>query len=284
MTAVHPVIPSEIQHWAGVVMRNACRKDESRGGIRQCANVQCGKWETFPREFAKCRRCRKAKYCGKECQSRAWSEGHRFWCSAKEEEGEGPEGDSSRRTEQLQINPAQTMIQQVTTPDAIPTPPEETGARRQIRAPRTIDVYRPPPTFQTVQPAQPSLDTLMQRVGIPPPTNTLFTLQTTTVQPRPGALGTRAPEAGHLFRTGLRAVEPPAQAHAPYLHMRRIATTGGNFAPGAPNVSTADLPGQAAEHEHRSGGNPPAGPSLWTFGSPSSAPGASSHSSPGSLD
>lgn len=44
----------------------------------------CGRWETFPREFAKCRRCRKAKYCGKECQSTAWSEGHRFWCSAKE--------------------------------------------------------------------------------------------------------------------------------------------------------------------------------------------------------
>lgn len=70
-------------------MRNACRKDDSRGGIRQCANVQCGKWEKFPREFAKCRRCRKAKYCGKECQSRAWSEGHRFWCCVKEEEPDG---------------------------------------------------------------------------------------------------------------------------------------------------------------------------------------------------
>lgn len=48
----------------------------------------CGKWETYPREFAKCRRCRKAKYCGKECQSTAWSEGHRFWCSAKEGDDE----------------------------------------------------------------------------------------------------------------------------------------------------------------------------------------------------
>ena len=46
----------------------------------------CGKWESYPREFAKCRRCRKAKYCGKECQSTAWSEGHRFWCSAKDGE------------------------------------------------------------------------------------------------------------------------------------------------------------------------------------------------------
>lgn len=46
--------------------------------------VLCGRWESYPREFAKCRRCRKAKYCGKECQSTAWSEGHRFWCSAKD--------------------------------------------------------------------------------------------------------------------------------------------------------------------------------------------------------
>lgn len=33
-----PRLPPEIQYWAGVIMRNACRKDESRGGIRQCAN------------------------------------------------------------------------------------------------------------------------------------------------------------------------------------------------------------------------------------------------------
>jgi hypothetical protein len=46
--------------------------------------VLCGRWEQYPRQFAKCRRCRKAKYCGKECQSSAWSEGHRFWCSAKD--------------------------------------------------------------------------------------------------------------------------------------------------------------------------------------------------------
>ncbi|KAG1735288.1 uncharacterized protein EDB91DRAFT_1144727 [Suillus paluster] len=86
-----PKLPPEIAYWAGVIMRNACRKDDSRGGIRQCANMLCGRWETYPREFAKCRRCRKAKYCGKECQSTAWSEGHRFWCSVKEgEEAEEP--------------------------------------------------------------------------------------------------------------------------------------------------------------------------------------------------
>ena len=75
----------------------------------------CGRWEQYPRQFAKCRRCRKAKYCGKECQSSAWSEGHRFWCSAKDgdEDGEnvpdnsrggaigGNGGGSVRRRERL---------------------------------------------------------------------------------------------------------------------------------------------------------------------------------------
>ncbi|CAG8538492.1 6199_t:CDS:2 [Paraglomus brasilianum] len=69
--------PPDIQYWAGVIMRNACRKDDNRGGIRQCAYMACGKWEQYPREFAKCRRCRKAKYCSKPCQSKAWNEGHR---------------------------------------------------------------------------------------------------------------------------------------------------------------------------------------------------------------
>ncbi|GAA5977233.1 hypothetical protein JCM11641_003884 [Rhodosporidiobolus odoratus] len=75
-----PPYPSEIQFWAGVIMRNACRKDEEIGGIRQCANMACGKWEGFAREFAKCRRCRRAKYCSKGCQSEAWNNGHRYWC------------------------------------------------------------------------------------------------------------------------------------------------------------------------------------------------------------
>lgn len=72
-------IPEDIHYWAGVIMRNACRKDDVNGGIRQCAHMSCGKWEASAREFAKCRRCRKAKYCSKECQSKAWAEGHRFW-------------------------------------------------------------------------------------------------------------------------------------------------------------------------------------------------------------
>jgi hypothetical protein len=77
-----------MQYWAGVVMRNLCRKDDSRGGIRQCAYWQCGKWEEYTRQFAKCRRCRRTKYCSKECQKGAWGS-HRFWCVAAEEHTEG---------------------------------------------------------------------------------------------------------------------------------------------------------------------------------------------------
>ncbi|KIX08258.1 uncharacterized protein Z518_02914 [Rhinocladiella mackenziei CBS 650.93] len=55
----------DMQYWACVVMRNLCRKDDARGGIRQCANYKCGKWEEYTRQFAKCRRCRRTKYCSK---------------------------------------------------------------------------------------------------------------------------------------------------------------------------------------------------------------------------
>ena len=62
----------DMQYWACVVMRNLCRKDDKNGGIRQCAYYECGKWEEYPRQFAKCRRCRRTKYCSKECQKAAW--------------------------------------------------------------------------------------------------------------------------------------------------------------------------------------------------------------------
>lgn len=72
---------AEMKYWAEVVMRNLCRKDKSRGDIRQCAYYKCGKWEEYARQFAKCRRCRQTKYCSKECQKSAWPF-HRYWCQA----------------------------------------------------------------------------------------------------------------------------------------------------------------------------------------------------------
>ncbi|KAA8900189.1 hypothetical protein FN846DRAFT_909386 [Sphaerosporella brunnea] len=76
--------PPDMQYWAGVVMRNLCRKDENNGGIRQCAYYECGKWEEYTRQFAKCRRCRRTKYCSKECQKSAWVY-HRHWCVAAQQ-------------------------------------------------------------------------------------------------------------------------------------------------------------------------------------------------------
>ena len=63
----------DMQYWACVVMRNLCRKDDARGGVRQCANYECGKWEQYTRQFAKCRRCKRTKYCSKECQRQSWT-------------------------------------------------------------------------------------------------------------------------------------------------------------------------------------------------------------------
>ena len=96
----------------------------------------CGKWESFPREFAKCRRCRKAKYCGKECQSTAWSEGHRFWCSAKdpEEDGDHHNGDGTR----ARANTLNASTSTANGPAAGPAPPA-TGTPATGRAERRVE-------------------------------------------------------------------------------------------------------------------------------------------------
>lgn len=70
---------TDMYYWSGVIMRNSCRRSEIRGGVRQCGNLECGKWEKYPREFLKCRRCKRTKYCSRECQMRAWH-CHRNWC------------------------------------------------------------------------------------------------------------------------------------------------------------------------------------------------------------
>ncbi|ODQ65244.1 hypothetical protein NADFUDRAFT_51839 [Nadsonia fulvescens var. elongata DSM 6958] len=69
----------EWRYWSELIMKSWVRRDDSRNGIRQCANLDCGNWETRKGEFAKCRRCKRASYCGKGCQLAAWST-HRFWC------------------------------------------------------------------------------------------------------------------------------------------------------------------------------------------------------------
>ncbi|CCK70503.1 MYND-type zinc finger protein MUB1 KNAG_0E02420 [Huiozyma naganishii CBS 8797] len=70
--------PHDVIYWSSVIMRNSCRKNEITG-VRQCANFACGKWEEYPRQFAKCRRCKRTKYCSRKCQLKAWTY-HRYWC------------------------------------------------------------------------------------------------------------------------------------------------------------------------------------------------------------
>ncbi|RKP30315.1 hypothetical protein METBISCDRAFT_7301, partial [Metschnikowia bicuspidata] len=70
---------TDMYYWSGVIMRNLCRRNDFKGGVRQCGNLECGKWERYPREFSKCKRCKRTKYCSRECQTRAWT-CHKNWC------------------------------------------------------------------------------------------------------------------------------------------------------------------------------------------------------------
>lgn len=93
----------------------------------------CGRWESFPREFAKCRRCRKAKYCGKECQSTAWSEGHRFWCSAKDPEEDGEHHHTDTTTRNATVTPSTVATAAATAAAALGnTAPAPTAPRGQL--------------------------------------------------------------------------------------------------------------------------------------------------------
>ncbi|KAJ1824549.1 hypothetical protein LPJ60_000692 [Coemansia sp. RSA 2675] len=89
---LHKAFPSDMAYWSAIVMRNGCRRDEMRNYCRQCAYSKCQRWELHPNDFAKCRRCRKAKYCSKACQSSAWQEGHRNWCNERNPSSTGNHG------------------------------------------------------------------------------------------------------------------------------------------------------------------------------------------------
>lgn len=70
---------TDMYYWSGVIMRNSCRRNDYKGGVRQCGNLECGKWEKYPREFSKCKKCKRTKYCSRECQMRSWH-CHKNWC------------------------------------------------------------------------------------------------------------------------------------------------------------------------------------------------------------
>ncbi|GAA5902211.1 MYND-type zinc finger protein MUB1 [Sporobolomyces salmoneus] len=133
-----PRLSPEVQYWACTIMRNACRKDEQRGGIRQCANMNCGRWEAYAREFAKCRRCRRAKYCSKACQSASWGNGHKFWCHKQ-----GSDERSSRRRTNDQDSSAAAAgavdSTEISTPTNASSPPVPHPAAHRRRHRRTVE-------------------------------------------------------------------------------------------------------------------------------------------------
>ena len=140
-------------------------------------------------------RCRKAKYCGKECQSQAWSMGHRYWCSARDgEEGEGehtavsgPAGGEDGENRRPGANHASTG-------------PGTSAATRTSTAstvqPTTTRLQHPQP--------QPLPDT-----SINPNTNgqvapTSFPMQRSQRSSSPGPSGTQTPPATQRRGTGGR--------------------------------------------------------------------------------
>lgn len=137
----------------------------------------CGKWESYPREFAKCRRCRKAKYCGKECQSTAWNEGHRFWCSAKDgeeaeelfhdhvHESEGTDGSAAARAERRAER--ERVARERAAVAGVPIPLNQVPL---------VPPYVPPPSTLAAQPSRQRVTALPPNVPqpIPPPTSQAY--------------------------------------------------------------------------------------------------------------
>ncbi|KAJ1721691.1 hypothetical protein LPJ53_003818 [Coemansia erecta] len=121
---VQKAFPSDMVYWSSIVMRNSCRREETRNNCRQCAYLKCQKWETHPNEFAKCRRCRKAKYCSKYCQSKAWQEGHRNWCTERNHSGAINPGVIEDTSELSQNTAVPTAMGQAVAA-AAPLPPQQ---------------------------------------------------------------------------------------------------------------------------------------------------------------
>ncbi|EEB05886.1 zf-MYND type zinc finger protein [Schizosaccharomyces japonicus yFS275] len=128
------IYPPQVQYWASAIMYNYCRKDESNGGIRRCANLMCDKWEEHNRQFAKCRRCRRTKYCSKRCQHQAWP-GHRRWCKAIVRESRSSKTSSNATASQTttpstnqQAAPLNTEMDSVVNGTGTPASVNATGA------------------------------------------------------------------------------------------------------------------------------------------------------------
>jgi len=206
--------------------------------------VLCGRWEQYPRQFAKCRRCRKAKYCGKECQSSAWSEGHRFWCSAKDgdEDGEnvpdgsrggnnnGGGGSGVRRRERLMATTEITDAAIRATATATATamafrpiegarPPEGPGWGRAFYEPSPFDVTPGParrPVVHVGQEAAAVIGATPLAVAGPHPGPGMGRRRAETM---PGGMIPVVDPPAPSASAPARPTPSPAHTHAPIVHV-----------------------------------------------------------------
>jgi hypothetical protein len=64
------------------VEREAVVQKHTANPCAPCANASCNNWETEPKEFKKCSRCKMVAYCSGDCQKKNWKAQHKKTCFA----------------------------------------------------------------------------------------------------------------------------------------------------------------------------------------------------------
>jgi hypothetical protein len=63
--------------------REAVVQKHTANPCAPCSNPSCNNWETEPKEFKRCSRCKSVAYCSSDCQKKNWKAQHKStWCVA----------------------------------------------------------------------------------------------------------------------------------------------------------------------------------------------------------